>query len=59
MEDGMLLVAIARGSKTAFQLYYERHAGRLLGYVLRVTRDRREVADERPHASQRVGLTPH
>ncbi len=44
-EDGVLLCAIARGSKDAFQSYYERHAGRLLGYVLRVTRDRALAED--------------
>jgi RNA polymerase sigma-70 factor, ECF subfamily len=44
-EDGALLGAIARGSKSAFQTYYERHAGRLLGYVLRVTRDRSLAED--------------
>lgn len=44
-EDGVLLGAIARGSKAAFQSYYERHAGRLLGYVLRVTRDRTLAED--------------
>lgn len=44
-EDGALLGAIARGSKAAFQSYYERHAGRLLGYVLRVTRDRALAED--------------
>ncbi|WNG54039.1 RNA polymerase sigma factor [Archangium gephyra] len=44
-EDGALLGAIARGSKAAFQSYYERHAGRLLGYVLRVTRDRSLAED--------------
>jgi RNA polymerase sigma-70 factor, ECF subfamily len=38
-EDGALLGAIAGGSQAAFQAYYERHAGRLLGYVLRVTKD--------------------
>jgi RNA polymerase sigma-70 factor (ECF subfamily) len=44
-EDGVLLCAIAQGSKDAFQSYYERHAGRLLGYVLRVTRDRALAED--------------
>jgi RNA polymerase sigma-70 factor (ECF subfamily) len=44
-EDQALLGAIAGGSKAAFQSYYERHAGRLLGYVLRVTRDR-ELAED-------------
>lgn len=44
-EDGALLGAIARGSKVAFQSYYERHAGRLLGYVLRITRDRALAED--------------
>ncbi|KFA91226.1 RNA polymerase sigma factor [Archangium violaceum] len=44
-EDGALLGAIARGSKAAFQSFYERHAGRLLGYVLRVTRDRSLAED--------------
>ena len=44
-EDGALLGAIARGSKAAFQSYYERHAGRLLGYVLRVTKDRALAED--------------
>lgn len=44
-EDGALLDAIARGSKAAFQSYYERHAGRLLGYVLRVTKDRSLAED--------------
>jgi RNA polymerase sigma-70 factor, ECF subfamily len=44
-EDGALLGAIARGSKVAFQSYYERHVGRLLGYVLRVTKDRALAED--------------
>ncbi|PTL84548.1 RNA polymerase sigma factor [Vitiosangium sp. GDMCC 1.1324] len=44
-EDGALLGAIAGGSKAAFRSYYERHAGRLLGYVLRVTRDRSLAED--------------
>lgn len=44
-EDRALLGAIAQGSKAAFQSYYERHAGRLLGYVLRVTRDRALAED--------------
>ncbi|MGZ3459996.1 MAG: RNA polymerase sigma factor [Archangium sp.] len=44
-EDGALLGAIARGSKAAFQSFYERHAGRLLGYALRVTRDRALAED--------------
>lgn len=44
-EDESLLGAIAGGSKPAFQTYYERHAGRLLGYVLRVTRDRALAED--------------
>lgn len=44
-EDGTLLCDIARGNKTAFKSYYERHAGRLLGYVLRVTKDRALAED--------------
>ena len=44
-EDGALLVAIAGGSQEAFRSYYERHAGRLLGYVLRVTKDRALAED--------------
>lgn len=44
-EDGALLVAIARGSQEAFKSYYERHVGRLLGYVLRVTRDKALAED--------------
>jgi RNA polymerase sigma-70 factor, ECF subfamily len=44
-EDGALLVAIAGGNPRAFRSYYERHAGRLLGYVLRVTKDRALAED--------------
>lgn len=44
-EDGALLGAIAGGSQEAFRSYYERHAGRLLGYVLRVTKDRALAED--------------
>lgn len=44
-EDGALLVAIAGGSQEAFRSYYERHVGRLLGYVLRVTKDRALAED--------------
>lgn len=44
-EDRALLEAIAQGSKEAFQSYYERHAHRLMGYVLRATRDRALAED--------------
>ena len=39
-DERHLLGAIARGSRDAFQRFYERCAGRLLGYVLRWTQDR-------------------
>jgi RNA polymerase sigma-70 factor (ECF subfamily) len=45
MGDRDLLGAIARGSRSAFQAYYERHAGRLMGYVLRAARDRSLAED--------------
>lgn len=43
--DRELLGAMARGSRAAFQTFYERHAGRLMGYVLRAARDRALAED--------------
>jgi RNA polymerase sigma-70 factor, ECF subfamily len=45
LDDRSLLGAIGRGSQAAFQACYERHAGRLMGYALRVTRDRALAED--------------
>jgi RNA polymerase sigma-70 factor, ECF subfamily len=44
-DDQSLLCDIARGSREAFQCYYQRHAGRLLGYVLGGTGDRALAED--------------
>lgn len=45
VDDRELLGAMARGSRAAFQAYYARHAGRLMGYVLRVAKDRALAED--------------
>lgn len=39
-DDRALLSSIARGDKAAFQAFYRRHAGRLLEYAVRASRDR-------------------
>jgi len=44
-DDRELLGAIAEGSKEAFQSYYERHARRMLGYLLRIAKDRALAED--------------
>ena len=44
-DDRELLGAIAQGSKKALQSYYERHAHRLMGYVLRAAGDRALAED--------------
>ncbi|MBI2840216.1 MAG: sigma-70 family RNA polymerase sigma factor [Acidobacteria bacterium] len=38
-EDRTLLAAIAIGDRGAFQQFYSRHAGRVLGYVRQLTRN--------------------
>lgn len=38
-EDRSLLAAIACGDRGAFQRFYSRHAGRVLGYVRQLTRN--------------------
>jgi RNA polymerase sigma-70 factor, ECF subfamily len=44
-EDTTLLVQIAAGSLDAFQLFYQRHAGKVLAYARQLGRDR-ELAED-------------
>lgn len=45
MEDGQLLIQVARGERTSLALLYERHAGIMTAVAKRMLRDGREAED--------------
>jgi RNA polymerase sigma-70 factor (ECF subfamily) len=54
MSDDELIARIAKGDAEAFADFYDRHAARVLGLLIRILRDRRDAEDVLQHVYWQV-----